>query len=139
MNKLNTLELQLCDLQGRIFEYSVDKKYNSNKFIEKFMNSKTTSKFDEPFDRLQWLGELYYLDELDDECNLVKDNNQISKEIIYWIGYIYRYWHFYKKINSKEIYKIANFQTMYESYLSFHTMDPTMAIDNLIEIHNQKH
>jgi len=138
MNKLNTLELQLCDLQGRIFEISIDKKYNSKKFVENFMNSETTSRFDEPFDRLQWLGELYYLEELEDECNLLKDNNQIPKEVMYWIGYIYRYFHFYKQINSKEIYKIANIEIMIESYLMFHTMDPKMAIDNLIEINNTK-
>lgn len=138
MFNLDPLERQLSDMQGRMFEMSVDRKYNSNNFVKEFMNSETTSRFDDTYDRLQWLGECYYLEELEDECNLIKDNNQISKEVMYWIGYIYRYWHYYKKISSKEIYKIANFNLMKESYLMFHTMDPTMAIDNLIEINETK-
>lgn len=138
MFNLNPLERQLCDLQGRIFEISVDKGYNSDKFVDDFMNSDATSRFDSIFDRLQWLGELYYLEELDDECHLLKDDNQISKDVMYWIGYVYRYWHFYKKINSRDIYKIADINLMKECYLGFHTMDPSMAVDNLIEINESK-
>ena len=57
---------------------------------------------------------------------------------MYWTGYVYRYWHYYANITSREIYKIANAQLMHDSWLGFHTLDVEMAIDNLVEIHSQK-
>lgn len=36
------------------------------------------------------------------------------------------------------IYKQAPVKTMARNYLMFHTMDPTMAIENLKEIYKQK-
>lgn len=53
---------------------------------------------------------------------------------MYWIGYIYRYWHYYTGETSKQIYAIADAELMAESWLDFHTLDVEMAIDNLKEI-----
>jgi hypothetical protein len=58
--------------------------------------------------------------------------------MLYWVGYLYRYWHFYKGEPSKKIYRQANLKTMQRNYLMFHTMDPELAIDDLIEIKAQK-
>ena len=57
---------------------------------------------------------------------------------MYRTGYIYRYWHYYTGESSKDIYKIADAKTMNECWLSFHTLDVEMAIDNLKEIYRQK-
>lgn len=134
MNNLSVLNRRLCELQGRLFELSLEKGYNSEYFIEKFMNSETAKRLDDKYDRLQWAGENYILEELEDEVTLIKDNNSYSKEVMFWTGYTYRYWHYYKKETSKNIYKIANANTMKECYLAFHTKDVMMAIDDLYEI-----
>ena len=55
-----------------------------------------------------------------------------------WMGYIYRYWHYYKDESSKKIYQQANAKTMKRNYMMFHTMDPELAIEDLIEIKRQK-
>ena len=60
------------------------------------------------------------------------------KDVIYWIGYIYRYWHYYTKESSKVIYNQAPMETMKRNYLMFHTMDPEVAIEDLKEICRQK-
>ena len=57
---------------------------------------------------------------------------------MHWIGYVYRYWHYYLDAKSKDIYKIASFDTMNTNYLMFHTMAVELAIDDLIEIYNQR-
>ncbi|MBS6161572.1 MAG: hypothetical protein KIC52_10070 [Firmicutes bacterium] len=62
----------------------------------------------------------------------------LSKEVMYWIGYIYRYWHYYTGEGSRKIYKQAPAKTMKRNYLMFHTMDPVLAIENLKEIYEQK-
>ena len=65
--------------------------------------------------------------------------HRYSKEVMYWTGYVYRYWHYYTGESSRKIYKIADEKMMNESWLGFHTLDVEMAIDDLKEIYNQKH
>lgn len=89
---------------------------------------------------MQWAGEEYILEELDDEVGgLRKSGIRYSKEVMYWTGYVYRYWHYYTGESSRQIYKIADEKIMNESWLGFHTLDVKMAIDDLKEIYNQKH
>ena len=54
-------------------------------------------------------------------------------ETLYWIGYLYRYWHFYTVESSKEIFKIANAKKLNILYLRYHTLSLEMAIDLLKE------
>lgn len=61
-----------------------------------------------------------------------------SMEVMYWAGYLYRYWHYYTNEYSREIYIIADAETMNECWLGFHTFDVEMAIDELKEIYNQR-
>lgn len=135
MTELNSQQFGLCDIQGRLFELALNKGYDCKEFIEKFMNSKTAASLDESYDRLQWAGEEYILEELIDETGgLKKAGVAYHNEIMYWSGYTYRYWHYYTGETSKEIYNIANAEIMSTSYLGFHTMDVRMAIDRLKEI-----
>lgn len=136
---MNLIESKLCDIQGRLFELSVEKGYDSKLFVKHFMLSKVAENLDSVYNRMQWAGEEYLLEELIDECGdaLKKSEKVITKNEIYWIGYIYRYWHYYRDESSKKIYKQAPFERMKINYLMFHTMSPEMAIDDLIEIFNQ--
>ena len=137
---MDRLELQLCDIQGRLFELSGRNNYDSECFIKAFMLSDTAKRLDMKYNRLQWVGEEYLLEEIIDESNssIPVNNNIYNNEILYWTGYIYRYWHFYTGESSKQIYKQAPAKIMNSSYLMFHTMDPSMTIDDLKEIYSQK-
>ncbi len=129
---------QLCDIQGRLFELAQKTGLDCPSFIESFMNSKSALALDDVYDRLQWAGEEYILEELDDEAGgLKKAGTRYSLEVMYWTGYIYRYWHYYTNENSYEIYKIADARTMNECWTGFHTFDVEMAIDDLKEIYEQ--
>lgn len=130
---------QLCDIQGRLFELALRVGLDCPLFIEVFMNSKTAAALDDVYDRLQWAGEEYILEELEEEASgLKKAGTAYSSEAMYWIGYTYRYWHYYTSEYSCEIYKIADAKTMSECWLGFHTLDVAMAIDDLKEIYKQK-
>ena len=67
MIELNQQQLQMCDIQGRLFELSLKNGYDSPAFINAFMNSKTAASLDDIYDRLQWAGEEYILEELNEE------------------------------------------------------------------------
>lgn len=130
---------QLCDIQGRLFELALKSNYDCPTFIETFMNSRAALALDDVYDRLQWAGEEYILEEIEEEAGGLKKAGIVyDREIMYWTGYVYRYWHYYANITSRDIYKIANAQLMHDSWLGFHTLDVEMSIDNLVEIHSQK-
>ena len=137
---MNEFQLKLCDIQGRLFELSAEKKYNSAAFVKAFMTSDTAKELDSKYNRMQWAGEEYLLEEVATAAGdtLITEGEVFSKDILYWIGYIYRYWHYYNGEDSVKIYKQAPVETMKRNYMIFHTMDPVLAIEDLKEIHNQK-
>ena len=139
MLNLTLQKRQLCDIQGRLFELALKNKYDCPAFIKTFMNSQAAAALDDVYDRLQWAGEEYILEELEDEAKgLEKAGIIYNKDVMYWTGYIYRYWHYYTNEDSREIYKIADAKTMNECWLGFHTLDVEMAIDDLKDIYKQK-
>ena len=129
--------MKLCDIQGRLFERSGE--YASEGFIRAFMNSEVAEHLDLPYNKLQWMGEEYLLDELKDEKDLSVVGEKYNSDVLYWIGYLYRYWACSRKESSRKMYRYAPAKTMKRNYLAFHTLDPEIAIDDLIEIWRQRH
>ena len=133
-------QLNLCKRQGRLFALASAEGYNSKKFIQSFMKSELAKGIDSVYNRYQWVGEDYWLQELMDEIKkpVPKTGEVLEEDVMYWIGYLYRFWHFYKDASSKDIFAIAPYERMNTNYLFFHSMSPEMAVDDLIEIYKQK-
>ena len=68
---------------------------------------------DEAGDRFKKLGEVY------------------TEELIYWIGYIYRYWHYATGEYGKEIYKQAPVKVLKQNYVRLYMMTPEEVIEIL--------
>lgn len=136
---IDELQLKLCDIQGRLFELSAEKEYGSAAFIKAFMTSEIAKNLDSKYNRMQWAGEEYLLDEIvSANNNMASTGGEVfSADVLYWIGYLYRYWHFYTDEDSAKIYTQAPVETMKRNYMMFHTMDPTLAIEDLKEIYGQ--
>ena len=137
---MDALELKLCDIQGRLFELFAGTEYDAESLVKAFMNGEIAKNLDSEYNRMQWAGEEYLLEELVDVAGdkLSKEGEIFSKDILYWMGYLYRYWHYYTKEDSVKIYKQASVATMKRNYLMFHTMAPELAIEDLKEISRQK-
>lgn len=137
---MNELQLKMCDIQGRLFELSADKEYGSANFVKIFMNSEVAKALDSTYNRMQWAGEEYLLEEIATAAGekMEKTGEVYSKDILYWIGYLYRFWHYYTNEDSAKIYKQAPVGTMKRNYMMFHTMAPELAVENLKEIYKQK-
>ncbi|MDO4418611.1 MAG: hypothetical protein Q4C02_10100, partial [Eubacteriales bacterium] len=129
-------QLKLCDIQGRLFERSTE--YASEGFIRAFMNSEVAEHLDSPYNKLQWMGEEYLIEELKDEKRLSTEGEKYPPDVLYWIGYVYRYWACTRGEKSRQIYRQAPAKTMKRNYPAFHTFDPEVAIDDLIEINRQR-
>ena len=137
---MDELQLKLCDIQGRLFELSAEKKIPSAAFIKAFMTSDTAKALDSRYNRMQWMGEEYLLEEVLSSAkdSLSAEGEIYQKDVLYWIGYIYRYWHYYTGESSAKILRQAPAATMKRNYLMFHTMDLVVAIEDLKELHQQK-
>ena len=134
---MKDFDLKECDIQGRLFKLSVKNGYDSKEFIKSFMNSETARQLDSDYNFLQWAGEEYILDQLTEEKEIMQNGNTYDINTMYWIGYIYRYWHYHYNETSKNIYKQADEEVMKRNYFVFHTFDPIVAIEDLKEIHQQ--
>lgn len=137
---MNELQLKMCDIQGRLFELSADKNYGSANFVKVFMTSEVAKALDSTYNRMQWAGEEYLLEEIGAIAGdkLEKSGEIYSKDILYWMGYLYRFWHYYTGEDSAKIYKQAPVGTMKRNYVMFHTMAPELAVEDLKEIYKQK-
>ena len=132
---MTSIELQLCDIQGRLFKLSAQRGISSAEFIKAFMKSATAKAMDSTYNRMQWAGEEYLLEEVIDEAGdrFEKLGEVYSEELIYWIGYIYRYWHYVTGESSKEIYKQAPVKVMKQNYEKLYLMTPEEVIELLKE------
>ena len=137
---MDELQLKMCDIQGRLFELSVDRNLNSAAFVKTFMKSNTAKCLDSKYNSMQWMGEEYLLEEICENAgDMSAEEGQIlPNDVLYWIGYLYRYWHYYTGESSKKIYTQASVKTMIRNYTIFHTMDPALAIEKLKKISDQK-
>ena len=137
---MNEIQLKMCDIQGRLFELSADSNYGSVNFVKTFMNSEVAKALDSSYNRMQWAGEEYLLEELVaiSEDKIINDGEVYTKDVLYWMGYLYRYWHYYTNEDSSKIYKQAPVGMMKRNYRMFHTMAPELAIEDLKEISGQK-
>jgi len=132
---MDELQLKLCDIQGRLFELSGTNNIPSAAFIRSFMTSDVAKALDSRYNRAQWMGEEYLLEELRSGAKESSASGDVfDSEILYWIGYTYRYWHYYTGESSAKIARQAPAETMRRNYMMFHTMDPSLAIEKLKEI-----
>ncbi|MBE5926158.1 MAG: hypothetical protein E7270_04265 [Lachnospiraceae bacterium] len=133
---MTSIELQLCDIQGRLFKLSARRGISSAEFIKVFMKSTTAKALDSTYyNRMQWAGEEYLLEEVIDEAGerFEKQGEVYTDELIYWIGYIYRYWHYVTRESSKEIYKYAPVKIMKQNYERLYMMTAEEVIVQLRE------
>ena len=130
---MTSIELQLCDIQGRLFKLSARRGISSAEFIKVFIKSATAKALDSIYNRMQWAGEEYLLEEVIDEVGdrFNKPGEVYSEELIYWIGYIYRYWHYVTDESSKNIYKQAPVKVIRKNYERLDMRTPEEVIEIL--------
>ena len=134
MNARDRISSQLCSIQGKLFELSARCGLDSEAFIGAFMRSACAKALDRPYDRLQWAGEEYILEELlEENPDLPRNGDVWDDDPLFWTGYLYRLWHERTGEASADIVEVAPPQTIIACWPGYHTLDPDMAIDRLVE------
>ena len=135
MRKIDKDGLLLCELQATAFENSVDKMESSSEiFIRRFMRSRIAKRLDDGSvlesniqaeDILQLANEEYGFSNY--------GSVKYTRNEMYWIGYIYRYFSFTYDLSSSQVYKIIKPKELRGLFLPYHTMDPSQAIERILE------
>ena len=135
MRKIDKDGLLLCELQATAFENSVDKMESSSEiFIRRFMKSKIAKRLDngsvlesniQANDILQFVDEEYGVS----DYGTVK----YTRNEMYWIGYIYRYFAIICELTSVQVYKFIKPKELRGLFLPYHTMDPSQAVERILE------
>lgn len=127
--------LLLARLQGNLFYESIDNTFTSSEiFIRRFMNS-TVAK---DFDNLEILNfalsnkEIYFA--FEDEFGISSYGKvKYINEVLYWIGYLYRYISYIYNLTSKQVYKLIKPKELNQMYYVYHTFDIEEAIKEILE------
>ena len=140
---LNSYEISVCKQQASLFSRIVELTGKDPKdFIEKFMVSKTAEYMDLEGDMTQWMMEAYLAEEFLKEGIDIKNydgETQYDSDTLYWIGYLYRYWGFYRNpIKQSDIYKLADFDFLYRAYPGLHVESLENVILEIAKINLEK-
>ena len=135
MIKLDRDGLWLCKIQGELFEKSITNVSTSSSiFIRRFMNSEIAKVFDSKdfLDDTISINGIYK--ELDAQFGESKyGSTKFNSEVLFWIGYIYRYFSYTYGLSSKQVYKIIKPNELNEMYYVYHTFDCANAIARILE------
>ncbi len=138
MKQMDKDGLLLCTLQGNIFASSLENTDSSSEiFMRRFMMSKLVTEFDlkAVLDDSLTIKETFEI--IENEFGKTSYGKvKYNKEVLFWIGYLYRYMAYTYDLSSKYIYKIIKPKELNERYYVYHTFDCAQAIERILEEKN---
>ncbi len=134
MRKLDFNEYKLCQILGRVFERSIDlSTLSSLLFIRRFMTSEEAKCF---FDKT-------YLTLSSNEEDIIYELNKkfasssrketLTKNEMYWIGYIYGALSFLYELPGKSVYRLFPAKEIVRYYNIYHTFGIEEAAERMME------
>ncbi len=135
MKKIDKDGLLLCELQAKAFELSAQVMLSSSAiFIRRFMNSEVAKRMDSATFLQFNMAEKDLLDRINEEYGVSQYGTvKYTKNELYWIGYIYRYYVYTYDISSRQAYKTIKPKELRDLFLAYHTIDPAQAIARILE------
>jgi len=126
----NSFSLSVCKRQGNLFRecqggFHVD----AFDFINKFMDSEIAADMDDELSPchlwgIKQMGEtLLHLTEVRKHSG-----GYVDGDVLYWLGYLYRYWSHWLKTPSKKVIRLAPAKDICDWYEGLHTIGYKEAI-----------
>lgn len=136
MKKFDLNGLRLAEYQGKLFEDSINRfECSSSVFIRRFLHSDLLKKLDKNESSLLSLDVKEGLDNIEDQFGVSTYGSvKASKEVMFWIGYMYRYISYTRETRTQFLFKIFNYKQMMKLYYVYHTQDPEWCIKSLLEL-----
>lgn len=135
MKEFDEYGLKMCQYQGNLFLESLDKTNCSSPiFLRRFMYSKTAQRMDRESFLFESFSVADAIEEIEEEYgNSDYGRIRYSREELYWIGYVYRYWSYTRKMSSRAVYRLIKPEELRKLYFPYHSLDPSQAIERIME------
>ncbi len=135
MREIDSQGLEECRFQAAAFEQSL--KYaacGSAVFVRRFMHSAVANRFDRggfPFEACS--VETVFAEIEEEYGETTYGSVKFDADVLYWMGYVYRYWAYTFGMPSAQIYRICGAREMAGMYYAYHSLDPAQAIERILE------
>lgn len=130
--------LLLCQIQANAFQNSIKKmNCSSEVFIRRFLNSQIATELDNEcfLDDTKTGNDIFIeLEQEYGETNYGK--NRFDREMLAWMGYLYRYLCFTYELSSKQAYKLIKPKELRDFYVACNEMNPKEAIETIFQSKN---
>lgn len=140
MRDFDDYGLKMARYQGELFSLSRENaECSSPVFMRRFMYSDVAHRMDQDGFLFGALDQRTAIQEIEIEFG-TSDYGKIkySREELYWIGYIYRYWCYTRTLASKSVYKMIKPNELRKLYYPYHSLDPAQAIERIMEAKKMK-
>ena len=126
---------RLCDIQADIFERSVsDLDMSSGVFFRRFMNSDIAAELDSRafLDDGKTISDVF--NELEVQYGKTTFGSmKYNRDVMYWAGYLYRYFSYTYELSSKQAYKCLPLRQVAGAFAAYHSLSAEQAIERLLE------
>jgi len=125
----------LCKIQGSIFEKSIEEYHTSSPVLaRRYMNSDVAEAMDENGFLDRPFSETDVFETLDEEYGRSSYGSvSYTADMMFWIGYLYRYWAYTREIPSRRVYRIIGARELRDLYDAYHSLDPANAVQRILE------
>lgn len=120
------------------FELSIEQTSTSSEiFMRRFMNSKIAKTLDNESILQMNLQPKDIIERVEEEYKKSKYGSvKYTKNEMFWIGYLYRYFSYTYELSSTSVYKIIKPRELRELFLPYHTLSPEQTIERILEAKN---
>ena len=127
--------LLLAGYQAELFEKSVEHcDCSSLIFLRRFLKSEHLKKLDKNESFLLSLNVWEGLEEIEAQFGKSEyGSEKYSPDVMFWMGYIFRYISYTRRINTNIIFAAFTPQELNKKYYVYHTQDPEWVIERLLE------
>lgn len=106
----DTVELKICQNQGRLYRFVANLGYNMKDFSNAYLASDFCKRaMDTTYSRFQMHDEQEILDflmpEIQEKCSRMNENEMFNPKVAYWIEFTYRQLYYETELLSKDLVK----------------------------------
>lgn len=138
MKKIDDYGIRICKYQADLFQASLNEtKCSSPVFLRRFMYSHLAARMDMNGFMFEAVDLRDAFDELHRQFGpSAYGRIRYDAGTLYWMGYLCRYWAYTRECSTKSIYRIIKPAELQGLYFPYHSLDPSLAIDRILESKN---
>ena len=134
MREIDAIGLTLCRFQGDLFAYGEERaSCSSSCFVRAFLGSRLAKRMDTGAFFFEATDVPKAYAELKKEKPLARGKIKRGKEVLYWVGYLLRYWAYTEGIDSLSLARRVKPGVLFGVYEAYHGLSMAEAVERIKE------